>query len=211
MKKLKDYIVLIVVAAILLVALFTNQIASCSADESVSNETEIQNLLTIQKDSIESFYLNKIVEMIDSSEKQKLIEIEHLNSEKKDLSATIANEKTKYRILVQKYNQSPDLENCSNLVIQQENIIENQNKAINNLDLEVNKWCELYDKSKEKENLLDSLISNKNSTIEVQKIQIKNINTELSKIRNKIDNSKWLKRNFLWATGSYRNWVVNTR
>ena len=81
--------ILITIAAIFIIGLLTHFISSWSADVSSEEEIRIQNLLTMQKDSLESVYLQEKINALDSveiSKKQSLAEKDkHITSLKKDL------------------------------------------------------------------------------------------------------------------------------
>lgn len=201
--------VIIAVVALLLAMVGTHFIAQWNADESSEQEIRIQNLLTMQKDSLESVYLFEKIEALDSLEVIHKSKAEQTNKEVAKLKSDLKTEKDKTADLKEKLKNFPTLENCQEVVSQQDRIIDKQYQVIDSLDAEAQEWCELYDNENAKGTLKDTLIAGKTRTIQTLNSEVKTLGNELQIINTKLDKARWWKRNWLWATNSYRNWLKN--
>ena len=213
MKKEKIAILsaVIVFGLLILMALITNIAGKCSADEPNSEEKRVKNLLLMQKDSIESAFLARDLRKMDSLEAVLLREIEPLRVENAKLQSEIDKKTREIYVLKQEFKNNPTLENCSNLVNQQEIVIAVQSEAIDSLDKEAQQWCELYENENVKGILKDSIISRKDRTINTLNREFVDMQNQITSIDQKLNGDRWLKRNWLWATNSYRNYLKNRK
>lgn len=201
----------IVFGLLILMAIITNIAGKCSADEPNSEQKRIENLLLMQKDSIESAFLARDLRKMDSLEVILLEKIEPLKAENENLKEEINKKKREIYILKQDFKENPTLENCSNLVNQQEIVITVQSEAIDSLDKEAQEWCELYENENVKGILKDSIISRKDRVINTLDFEFKELQSQITSIDQKLNGDRWLKRNWLWATNSYRNYLKNRK
>ena len=214
MKPIKNYLrnkaILVGGGILLLLAvavLLTHAIASWSADESQSENIRIQNLLTMQKDSIESEYALKRIALLDSTENQLLEAVTPLKEENGALKRRISEKDKTIVDLKEKFKQNPTLENCTQLVEKQEIKIEEQKTLITGLEKEAQEWCELYENENTKGIDKDSIIARKDRTIATQNSQLSTMRAEISIVDKKLNDPSSFKRNWKWATGSYRDWL----
>lgn len=201
----------IVFGLLILMAMITNIAGKCTADEPNSEEKRIENLLLMQKDSIESAFLARDLRKMDSLEAVLLREIEPLRVENDKLKSEINKKTREIYVLKQDFKSNPTLENCSNLVNQQEIVIAVQSEAIDSLDKEAQEWCELYENENVKGILKDSIISRKDRTINTLNREFSDMQSQITSIDQKLNGDRWIKRNWLWATNSYRNYLKNRK
>ena len=211
MKKDKILRALMVLWLLILVAIITNIAVKCSADEPNAEEKRIKNLLLMQKDSIESAFLARDLRKMDSLEVVLLEKIEPLRAENENLKAEINKKKREIYVLKQDFKENPTLENCENLVNQQEIVIAVQSEAIDSLDKEAQQWCELYENENVKGILKDSILARKDRVINTLDFEFKELQSQITSIDHKLNGDRWLKRNWLWATNSYRNYLKNRK
>ena len=213
MKKEKIAILsaIIVFGLLILMAIITNIAGKCSADEPNSEAKRIENLLLMQKDSIESVFLARDLRKMDSLEAILLQKIEPLRAKNDKLQAEIDKKTREIRVLKRSFAENPTLENCSNLVNQQEIVIAVQSEAIDSLDKEAQEWCELYENENVKGILKDSILSRKDRTINTLNREFKEMQSQVTDIDQKLNGDRWLKRNWLWVTNSYRNHLKNRK
>lgn len=86
-----------------------------------------------------------------------------------------------------------------------------QSEAIDSLDKEAQQWCELYENENVKGILKDSIISRKDRVINTLDFEFKELQSQITYIDQKLNGDSWLKRNWLWATNSYRNYLKNRK
>ena len=213
MKKEKIAILsaVIVFGLLILMAIITNIAGKCSADEPKTEEKRVKNLLLMQKDSIESAFLARDLRKMDSLEAVLLEKIEPLKAENEKLKAEINKKKREIYVLKQDFKENPTLENCENLVNQQEIVIAAQSEAIDSLDKEAQQWCELYENENVKGILKDSIIARKDRVINTLNVEFREMQSQITSIDQKLNGDRWLKRNWLWATNSYRNYLKNRK
>lgn len=213
MKKEKIAILsaIIVFGLLALMAIITNIAGKCSADDPNAEEKRIENLLLMQKDSIETAYDTRESKKMDSLEAVLLKKIEHLKAKTDKLQSEINKKTREISVLKQSFADNPTLENCSNLVNQQNIVIAVQSEAIDSLDKEAQQWCELYENENVKGILKDSIISRKDRTINTLNREFSEMQSQVTSIDQKLNGDRWLKRNWLWATNSYRNYLKNRK
>ena len=211
MKKEKIAILsaVIVFGLLILMAIITNIAGKCSSDEPNAEQKRIENLLLMQKDSLESAFLARDLRKMDSLEAVLLSKIEPLMAENEKLQSEINKKKREIYVLKQEFKENPTLENCSNLVNQQEIVIYSQDQAIDSLDKEAQEWCELYENENVKGILKDSIISRKDRVINTLNREFVEMQSQVTAIDHKLNGDRWLKRNWLWATNSYRRYLQN--
>lgn len=202
---------IIVFGLLVLMAVITNIAGKCSEDETNAEQKRIENLLLMQKDSIENAFLARDLRKMDSLEAVLLHKIEPLRAENAKLQSEIDKKSREIYVLKQDFKENPTLENCSNLVNQQEIVIEAQSEAIDSLDKEAQQWCELYENENVKGILKDSIISRKDRTINTLNREFSEMQSQVTAIDHKLNGDRWLKRNWLWATNSYRNYLKNRK
>lgn len=202
--------VIIALLALFIAVLLTHFISQWSADTSSEQEIRIQNLLTMQKDSLEEVYLFEKIEALDSLEVIHKNKAEQTSKEVTKLKSDLKTEKDKTADLKEKLKNFPTLENCQEVVSRQDRIIDKQYQVIDSLDAEAQEWCELYDNENAKGVLKDTIIAGKTRTIQTLNSEVKTLGKELKTINDKL-NTGWWKRNWLWATNSYRNYLRDTR
>jgi len=214
MKPLKTYLknkALTIGAGILVILLLaigiTHLVARWSADESQSEDIRIQNLLTMQKDSLEGIYVQQRINALDSAETTLLKTVYPLSAENDKLKQKLSEKDKTINDLKEKFKADPTLENCSKLVEKQGVKIEEQVTLITGLEKEAQEWCELYENENIKVIEKDTLLAQKNRTLKTVNAELKTANGELQTLNNKIDKTSWFKRNWLWSTNSYRNWL----
>ena len=197
----------LIVGVVLLAGLITNTAARCSADESTANQIRVENLLQLQKDSLESLYLKREVALMDSLEEVNLARVQETRSATIDLKRSLEKEKYKSSELERKFRENPTLEGCTETIDQKNVEISKQSQVIDSLDTEAQQWCELYEAEDIKGRKKDTLISQKERTIATLSSEVTKMQAEVTSIDHKLNNTSWLKRNWKWATGSYRNWL----
>lgn len=213
MKKEKIAILsaVIVFGLLILMAIITNIAGKCSVDEPNSEEKRIKNLLLMQKDSIENAFLARDLRKMDSLEAVLLKKIEPLKAKNDKLQAEINKKTREISVLKHEFAENPTLENCSNLVNQQNIVIAVQEEAIDSLDKEAQQWCELYENENVKGILKDSILARKDRTINTLNREFSEMQSQVTAIDHKLNGDRWLKRNWLWATNSYRNYLKNRK
>lgn len=202
---------IIVFGLLILMAIITNIAGKCSADEPNAEEKRIENLLLMQKDSIENAFLARDLRKMDSLEAVLLGIVEPLRAKNDKLQAEIDKKTREISVLKHEFAENPTLENCENLVNQQNIVIAVQSEAIDSLDKEAQQWCELYENENVKGILKDSILSRKDRTINTLNREFKEMQSQVTAIDQKLNGDKWLKRNWLWATNSYRNHLKNRK
>ena len=165
----------------------------------------------MQKDSIESVFLARDLRKMDSLEAVLLQKIEPLRAKNDKLQAEIDKKTREISALKHSFAENPTLENCSNLVNQQEIVIATQSEVIDSLDKEAQEWCELYENENVKGILKDSILARKDRTINTLNREFKEMQSQVTAIDQKLNGDRWLKRNWLWATNSYRNHLKNRK
>lgn len=202
---------IIVFGLLILMAIITNIAGKCSVDEPNAEEKRIENLLLMQKDSIESAFLARDLRKMDSLEAVLLEKIEPLKAKNDKLQAEINKKTREISVLKHEFAENPTLENCENLVNQQNIVIAVQSEVIDSLDKEAQEWCELYENENVKGILKDSIISRKDRTINTLNREFSEMQSQVTAIDHKLNGDRWLKRNWLWATNSYRNYLKNRK
>ena len=202
---------IIVFGLLILMAIITNIAGRCSADEPNSEQKRIENLLLMQKDSIESVFLARDLRKMDSLEAILLSKIEPLQAKNDKLQAEINKKTREINVLKHNFAENPTLENCSNLVSQQEIVIATQSEVIDSLDKEAQWWCELYENENAKCIIKDSIIFRKDRVINTLDREFKEMQSQITSIDQKLNSDRWIKRNWLWATNSYRNYLKNRK
>ena len=140
-----------------------------------------------------------------------LEKIEPLRAENENLKAEINKKTREISVLKHEFSKNPTLENCENLVNQQEIVIYSHVQAIDSLDKEAQEWCELYENENVKGILKDSIISRKDRVINTLNREFVDMQSQITSIDQKLNGDKWLKRNWLWVTNSYRNYLKNRK
>lgn len=207
MNKLKTYSVLGIVAVVLIIAAITNTAARCSADNSSAEQIRIQNLLTMQADSLNDVYEQKEKSKLDSLETLNKAKADKLHTENLKLQTDLKKEKKKSAELYKKFTETPTLENCTELVENQQIELQKQYVLVDSLNKELFEWVVLYDNENDKVLARDSTISRKNRTISALQYQYSAMEAHVTNIDQKLNHPSVLKRNWLWATRSYRNWL----
>ena len=213
MKKEKIAILsaVIVFGLLILMAIITNIAGRCSADEPNAEEKRIENLLLMQKDSLESAFLARDLRKMDSLEVVLLSKIEPLQAKNDKLQSEIDKKTREIYVLKHSFAENPTLENCENLVNQQNIVITTQSEVIDSLDKEAQQWCELYENENAKCIIKDSIIFRKDRVINTLDREFKEMQSQITSIDQKLNSDRWLKRNWLWATNSYRNYLKNRK
>lgn len=203
--------VVIVFGLLVLMAVITNIAGKCSVDEPNADQKRIENLLLMQKDSIETSYDTRESKKMDSLEVVLLGIVEPLRAKNDKLQSEINKKTREITVLKQSFAENPTLENCSNLVNQQNIVIAVQSEAIDSLDKEAQEWCELYENENVKGILKDSILARKDRTINTLNREFSEMQSQVTAIDHKLNGDRWLKRNWLWATNSYRNYLKNRK
>ena len=201
----------IVFGLLILMAIITNVAGKCTADDSDAEQKRIENLLLMQKDSIESAFLARDLRKMDSLEAILLAKIEPLQAKNDKLQAEVIKKNREISALKQVFEDIPTLENCENLVNQQNIVIATKSEVIDSLDKEAQEWCELYENENVKGILKDSILSRKDRVINTLDREFKEMQSQITSIDQKLNSDRWLKRNWLWATNSYRNYLKNRK
>ena len=201
----------IVFGLLVLMAVITNIAGKCSVDEPNAEEKRIENLLLMQKDSIENAFLARDLRKMDSLEAVLLGIVEPLRAKNDKLQAEINKKTREISVLKHEFKENPTLENCENLVNQQNIVIAVQSEAIDSLDKEAQEWCELYENENVKGILKDSILARKDRTINTLNREFSEMQSQVTAIDHKLNGDRWLKRNWLWATNSYRNYLKNRK
>ena len=201
----------IVFGLLVLMAIITNIAGKCSTDEPNAEEKRIKNLLLMQKDSIENAFLARDLRKMDSLEAVLLKKIDPLKAKNEKLQSEIDKKTREISVLKHEFSENPTLENCENLVNQQNIVIAVQSEVIDSLDKEAQEWCELYENENVKGILKDSIISRKDRTINTLNREFSEMQSQVTDIDHKLNGDGWLKRNWLWATNSYRNYLKNRK
>lgn len=203
--------VVIVFGLLVLMAIITNIAGKCSVDEPNAEQKRIENLLLMQKDSIENAFLARDLRKMDSLEAVLLGIVEPLKAKNDKLQAEVNKKTREISVLKHEFSENQTLENCENLVNQQNIVIAVQAEAIDSLDKEAQQWCELYENENVKGILKDSIISRKDRTINTLNREFNEMQSQITAIDHKLNGDRWLKRNWLWATNSYRNYLKNRK
>lgn len=203
--------VVIVFGLLVLMAIITNIAGKCSVDEPNAEQKRIENLLLMQKDSIENAFLERDLRKMDSLESVLLGIVEPLKAKNDKLQAEINKKTREISVLKHEFAENPTLENCENLVNQQNIVIAVQSEAIDSLDKEAQEWCELYENENVKGILKDSILARKDRTINTLNLEFSEMQSQVTAIDHKLNGDSWLKRNWLWATNSYRNYLKNRK
>ena len=98
---------IIVFGLLILMAIITNIAGKCSADEQNSEEKRIENLLLMQKDSIESVFLARDLRKMDSLEAVLLSKIEPLQAKNDKLQAEIDKKTREISVLKHSFAENP--------------------------------------------------------------------------------------------------------
>ena len=106
-----------------------------------------------------------------------------------------------------KFRDNPTLENCTETVDQQKVEIAKLYNLTDSIDTEAQNWCELYEAENTKGIKKDSIIARKDRTIATQNSQLSTLRAEITIVDQKLNDPNALKRNWKWATGSYRDWL----
>lgn len=210
MKNRKDiqlWATLGIFALIFVAGVITNTAARCSADESAAEQIRIDNLLLMQRDSLLDIFDNRILAVMDSMEAVQFRRAQEMHSENEVLKTDLKKERRKTSELEKIFRENPTLENCSKTVDQQKKEIQKQYVVIDSLDSEAQQWCELYENENKKGILKDSAIERKTRTISTQQYQLEKLRTQVAVVDQKLNDPSWIKRNWKWATGSYRDWL----
>ena len=144
---------------------------------------------------------------MDSLEGVNLVRVQETRSATIDLKRSLEKEKYKSSELERKFRENPTLEGCTETIDQKNVEMSKQSQVIDSLDTEAQQWCALYEAEDIKGRKKDTLISQKERTIATLSSEVTKMQAEVTSIDHKLNNTGWLKRNWKWATGSYRNWL----
>ncbi len=210
MKNRKDiqlWATLGIFALIFVAGVITNTAARCSADESAAEKIRIDNLLLMQRDSLETVYDNRELAIMDSLEDILFRRAQEMHTENENLKNDLKRERRKSAELERIFRENPTLENCTETVDQQKTEIAKLYNVTDSLDKEAQNWCELYENENTKGIKKDSIIARKDRTIATQNSQLATMRAEITIVDQKLNDPNALKRNWKWATGSYRDWL----
>lgn len=210
MKNRKDiqlWATLGIFALIFVAGVITNTAARCSADESAAGKIRVDNLLLKQQDSLWDVFDNRELAIMDSLEDIRYRRSQEMHTENENLKKDLKRERRKSADLEKEFRENPTLENCTETVDQQKVEIAKLYNVTDSLDKEAQNWCELYENENVKGILKDSIISRKTRTISTQQTQLTTLRSEISIVDQKLNDPNALKRNWKWATGSYRDWL----
>lgn len=206
-KEIQLWATLGIFALIFVAGIITNTAARCSADESAAEKIRIDNLLLMQRDSLETVYDNRELALLDSLEDILFRRAQEMHTENANLKNDLKRERRKSAELEKEFRENPTLENCTETVDQQKVEIAKLYNVTDSLDKEAQNWCELYENENVKGILKDSIISRKTRTISTQQTQLTTLRSEISIVDQKLNDPSSFKRNWKWATGSYRDWL----
>lgn len=206
-KEIQLWATLGIFALIFVAGVITNTAARCSADESAAEKIRIDNLLLMQRDSLETVYDNRELALLDSLEDILFRRAQEMHVENENLKNDLKRERRKSAELERIFRENPTLETCTETVDQQKTEIAKLYNATDSLDKEAQNWCELYENENVKGILKDSIISRKTRTISTQQTQLTTLRAEISIVDQKLNDPNAFKRNWKWATGSYRDWL----
>ena len=130
-----------------------------------------------------------------------------MHTENENLKNDLKRERKKSSDLEKKFRENPTLENCTETVDQQKVEIVKLYNVTDSLDKEAQNWCELYEAENTKGIKKDSIIARKDRTIATQNSQLATMRAEITIVDQKLNDPNALKRNWKWATGSYRDWL----
>ena len=210
MKNRKDiqlWATLGIFALIFVAGVITNTAARCTADESAAEKIRVDNLLQKQKDSLWDVFDNRELAIMDSLEDILFRRAQEMHVENENLKNDLKRERRKSADLEKEFRENPTLENCTETVDQQKVEIAKLYNVTDSLDTEAQNWCELYEAENTKGIKKDSIISRKTRTISTQQTQLTTLRAEISIVDQKLNDPNALKRNWKWATGSYRDWL----
>ena len=210
MKNRKDiqlWATLGIFALIFVAGVITNTAARCSADESAAEKIRIDNLLLMQRDSLETVFDNRELALLDSLEDILFRRAQEMHTENENLKNDLKRERRKSADLEKEFRENPTLENCTETVDQQKVEIAKLYNVTDSLDKESQNWCELYEAENTKGIKKDSIIARKDRTIATQNSQLSTLRAEISIVDQKLNDPSSFKRNWKWATGSYRDWL----
>ena len=206
-KEIQLWATLGIFALIFVAGVITNTAARCSADESAAEKIRIDNLLLMQRDSLETVYDNRELALLDSLEDILFRRAQEMHAENENLKNDLKRERRKSADLEKEFRENPTLENCTETVDQQKVEIAKLYNVTDSLDKEAQNWCELYEAENTKGIKKDSIIARKDRTIATQNSQLSTMRAEISIVDQKLNDPNALKRNWKWATGSYRDWL----
>lgn len=194
-------------ALIFVAGVITNTAARCSADESAAEKIRIDNLLLMQRDSLETVYDNRELALLDSLEDILFRRAQEMHTENENLKNDLKRERKKSSDFEKEFRENPTIENCTETVDQQKVEIAKLYNVTDSLDKEAQNWCELYEAENIKGIKKDSIIARKDRTIATQNSQLATMGAEITIVDEKLNDPNALKRNWKWATGSYRDWL----
>lgn len=206
-KENQMWAVLAIIAVIFVAGVITNTAARCSADESAAEKIRVDDLLQKQKDSLWDVFDNRELAIMDSLEDILFRRAQEMQAENENLKNDLKRERRKSADLEKKFRENPTLENCTETVDQQKVEIAKLYNVTDSLDKEAQNWCELYEAENTKGIKKDSIIARKDKTIATQNSQLTTLRAEISIVDQKLNDPNALKRNWKWATGSYRDWL----
>ena len=206
-KEIQLWATLGIFALIFVAGVITNTAARCSADESAAEKIRIDNLLLMQRDSLETVYDNRELALLDSLEDILFRRAQEMHTENANLKNDLKRERKKSSDLEKKFRENPTIENCTETVDQQKVEIAKLYNVTDSLDKEAQNWCELYEAENTKGIKKDSIIARKDRTIATQNSQLATMRAEISIVDQKLNDPSSFKRNWKWATGSYRDWL----
>ena len=206
-KEIQLWATLGIFALIFVAGVITNTAARCSADESAAEKIRIDNLLLMQRDSLETVFDNRELALLDSLEDILFRRAQEMHTENENLKNDLKRERRKSADLEKEFRENPTLENCTETVDQQKVEIAKLYNVTDSLDKESQNWCELYEAENTKGIKKDSIIARKDRTIATQNSQLSTLRAEISIVDQKLNDPSSFKRNWKWATGSYRDWL----
>lgn len=210
MKNRKDiqlWATLGIFALIFVAGVITNTAARCSADESAAEKIRVDNLLQKQKDSLWDVFDKRELAVMDSLEDIRYRRAQEMQAENENLKKDLKRERKKSAELECIFRENPTLETCTETVDQQKVEIAKLYNVTDSLDAEAQTYCELYEAENKKGIKKDSIIARKDRTIATQNSQLSTLRAEISIVDQKLNDPSWIKRNWKWATGSYRDWL----
>ena len=194
-------------ALIFVAGIITNTAARCSADKSAAEKIRVDDLLQKQKDSLWDVFDNRELAIMDSLEDIRYRRSQEMHAENENLKNDLKRERKKSSDLEKIFRDNPTLENCTETVDQQKVEIAKLYNLTDSLDTEAQNWCELYEAENTKGIKKDSIIARKDRTIATQQTQLSTLRAEITIVDHKLNDPNALKRNWKWATGSYRDWL----
>ena len=206
-KEIQLWATLGIFALIFVAGVITNTAARCSADESAAEKIRIDNLLLKQQDSLWDVFDKRELAIMDSLEDIRYRRAQEMHTENENLKNDLKRERRKSADLEKEFRENPTLENCTETVDQQKVEIAKLYNLTDSLDTEAQNWCELYEAENTKGIKKDSIISRKTRTISTQQTQLTTLRAEVTIVDQKLNDPNAFKRNWKWATGSYRDWL----